>query len=57
MRRREIDRMVRKIAKYLGTPEGKASLKRAREDAERFCAEMRRKRHVDPLSMFERVTI
>jgi len=57
MTKREVDRIVRRIAKHLATPEGKASLKKAMDEAEAFNREQRRKRMVDPLSLFERVTI
>lgn len=49
--------MICKIAAFLQTPEGRASLKKAADDAKAFCAEMRRKREVDPLSLFDRITI
>lgn len=57
MRKRELNRMICKIAAFLQTPEGRASLKKAADDAKAFCAEMRRKREVDPLSLFDRITI
>lgn len=57
MTKRDVERAVRRIAKFLSTPEGKASLREAMEQAERFNQEQRRKRMVDPLSLFERVTI
>lgn len=57
MTKREIERAIRRITKHLSTPEGKASLREAMEQAERFNAEQRRKRMVDPLTLFERVTI
>lgn len=57
MRKREIERAVKRIAKHLATPEGKASLREAKKQAEQFIQEQRRKRAVDPVSLWERVTI
>ena len=55
--KRRLNKLIREIGAYLATPEGKASLRQAREEAEQLCAELRRKRAVDPLSLFERITI
>jgi len=57
MRKREVDRLIRRITGYLSTPAGRASLEQARKDAQKFCEDLRKKRAVDPLSLFERVTI
>lgn len=54
---RKLDKIILSIAVYLNTPEGKASLLKARKDAEQLCADLRRKRIVDPLFLFERITI
>lgn len=57
MNRRQLNKTIREITAHLQTPEGKASLKKARDDAQAFCEEMRRKRAVPWWTLWGRVTI
>lgn len=57
MRKREVERLVRKITKCVQSPEGRASLNEAKRQTEELIQELRRKRKIDPLTLFERIMI
>jgi len=57
MGKRDLNRLVKVIARNLQTPEGKASLEKARRDAQAFIEELRQKRRVPWWTLWERITI